>query len=73
MFGSHVSHKIRSKLKESFKNHLLSLEDLRNDPRDYRLTSLSDKGTGKVHDIVDPSLNCFEDSWIATEFIIKRQ
>ena len=65
------SKKIPQPLKEAFIEHLVPLEKIRNDPKDYRLASLSDKGTGRVHDIVDPSFNCLKKSWISTEFLLK--
>ena len=71
ILASRLSQKINPQLKEAFIKHLIPLEELRNDPRDYRLANVLGRGTGKIHDIVDPSLNCYEDSWIATEFIIK--
>jgi hypothetical protein len=73
LLASCFSNKIPSKLKNSFIKNLLPLEDNRNDVRDYRLASVMGRGTGKIHDIVDPNMNCLENSWIATEFELKNQ
>ncbi len=69
LLGSCFSHKIHPKLRQNFIKNLLALEDSRNDPRDYRLAFLMGRGTGRIHDIVDPNLNCLDNSWIATEFL----
>lgn len=70
ILASCVSNKISSSLKLSFLKNLEPLEKARNDPRDYRLAASLGRGTGKIHDIVDPNMNCLENSWIATEFLI---
>ena len=70
LLASRLSDKIPSKLKKSFITHLLPLESTKNDDRDYRFASALNRGTGKIHDIVDPNLNCLENSWIAAEFEI---
>ena len=69
LLGSCFSHKIPSKLRQNFMKNLLALEDSCNDPRDYRSASLMGRGTGRIHDIVDPNLNCLDNSWISTEFL----
>ena len=71
ILATRFADKISSKVKKSFISHFLPFESSKNDPRDYRLGSLLNRGTGKIHDIVDPNLNCLENSWIATEFEIK--
>ena len=71
ILASRFADKISSKVKKSFISHFLPLENSKNDPRDYRLGSTLKRGTGKIHDIVDPNLNCLKNSWIATEFKIK--
>ena len=71
ILASRFTDKISPKVKKSFIRHFLPLENSVNDDRDYRLGSTLKRGTGKIHDIVDPSLNCLKNSWIATEFEIK--
>lgn len=68
--GSVHSYAIHPKIKNSFIHHLIDLEYAKNDKRDYRFGVDMGRGNGKVHDIVDPSFNCLENSWIATEFSI---
>ena len=68
--GSAHSYAIHPKIKNSFVHHLIDLEYAKTDKRDYRLGVDMGRGNGKVHDIVDPSFNCLENSWIATEFSI---
>ena len=71
ILASRFINPISSKVKKSFISHFLPLESSKTDPRDYRLGAILNRGTGKIHDIVDPNLNCLENSWIATEFEIK--
>ena len=73
VLGCCFSNKIPVKLRQSFAKNLKPLEETRNDVRDYRLASVMGRGTGRIHDIVDPNLNCLENSWIATEFEWKNQ
>ena len=70
ILGSCFFDVISSQLKQSLQKNLIPLEDSKDDPRDYRSAALLDRGTSQIHDIVDPSLNCLENSWIATEFLI---
>jgi len=65
LLASCFSNTIPLNLKESLQTNILPLEVFANHPKDYRM---SNRGTGRVHEIVDPSLNCFENSWIATKF-----
>lgn len=73
IIGSCFFDVISSKLKQSLQKNLIPLEDSKDDPRDYRLAALLERGTGQIHDIVDPSFNCLENSWIATEFLINNE
>lgn len=68
ILGSKFSYSINPKTKYSFIDNLIPLEKQKQDERDYRLAINMLRGTGRIHDIVDPNLNCSEKTWISTEF-----
>jgi len=61
--------KVSENLKQKFIKNLEPLEKSCQDIRDYRMASTFSRGNSRIHDILDPSLNCLDKSWIATEFI----